>query len=82
MFLFNAYADADGIDAKPKFICKTSYFFGDKNTLLDEEWIGLQLDFIGKGPPISHHNILDRGLLHHYSVTFSCCSACFYLPRK
>lgn len=23
MFLFYAFADADGIDAKPKFICKT-----------------------------------------------------------
>lgn len=26
MFLFYAFADADGIDVKPKFICKTFNF--------------------------------------------------------
>lgn len=38
---------------------KHSILLKDKHTFLDGEGIGLQMEFTGQGPPVSHHNILE-----------------------
>lgn len=56
---------------------KHSILLKDRRTFLDEEGIGLQMEFTGHGPPVTHHNILEMEVLH---PTFSCCMACVRLP--
>lgn len=38
---------------------KHSILLKDEHTFLDGEGIRLQMEFIGQGSPVSHHNILE-----------------------
>lgn len=38
---------------------KHSILLKDKDTFLVREGIRLQMEFIGEGPPVSHHNIVE-----------------------
>lgn len=66
---------------------KYSILLKDKQTFLDEEGIGLQMEFIGWGPPVSHHNIQEMEdycfHIQQYSVVAVCAPIfhIFILPR-